>query len=245
MSTASENPILFHYTFRFEDGESHDFNLQLDRHTLQLQSEKPDVYPDWTRLDYHQCPNCPLADSHPRCPIAANLIDLTEAFDRSVSYEGVEVLLETENRHYTKQTTVQQALSSLLGIYMVTSGCPVMDKLRPLVRFHLPFANLEETTYRIISMYLTAQYLQMRRGLEPDWNLKGLVHIYEDVQQVNRHFSKRLEALHAEDASTNALAILDTFANYIAFTIDESMLDDLELVFGAYFSDEKNHGKNP
>ena len=39
--------------------------------------------------------------------------------------------------------------------------------------------------------------------------------------------------------NTNAAGILDTFANYIAFTIDESMLDDLELVFGAYFSDEK------
>ena len=128
---------------------------------------------------------------------------------------------------------------------MATSACPHLRPLKPLARFHLPFANLEETTYRIISMYLTAQYLQMRRGLAPDWDLKGLVHIYEDVQQVNRHFSRRLEALNAEDASTNALAILDTFANYIAFTIDESMLDDLELVFGAYFSDEETHGKKP
>ena len=246
MSAAKEDPILFHYTFRFEEGESRDFTLRLDRRTLQLQTDEPADYPDWTRLSFHQCPNCPLAaDAQPRCPIAANLVDLTDAFDHSVSYDEVEVLLETENRHYTKQTTVQQALSSLLGIYMVTSGCPIMDKLRPLVRFHLPFANLEETTYRIISMYLTAQYLQMRRGTEPDWDLKGLVHIYEDVQQVNRSFSKRLEELNAEDASTNALAILDTFANYIAFTIDESMLDDLELVFSAYFSDEGTHGKSP
>jgi hypothetical protein len=242
MNADAEKPILFDYTFRFLDGETNNFTLQLDRRSLRLRSPQRQNLPDWTRLSYAQCPNCPLqADQTPHCPIAVNMVDLTTVFDRTISYDKVEVHLATENRHYTKNTSVQQALSSLLGIYMVTSGCPIMDKLRPLVRFHLPFATLEETAYRIISMYLTAQYLQMRRGGTPDWQLSDLVNIYEEVQVVNRHFSKRLEPITARDSSTNALAILDTFANYIAFTIDESMLDDLELVFSAYF----DHGDSP
>lgn len=239
MDAAPQPPINFNYTFRFKDSTAKSFHIELDRKTLQIRLPAVKEHPDWTALGYYQCPNCPLKTAeHPRCPIATNMVDLTNSFSEVVSYEEVEVHLETENRQYTKMTSIQQALSSLLGIYMVTSGCPVMDKLRPLVRFHLPFATLDETVYRIISMYLTAQYLLWRRGQEPDWELKNLVGIYEEVQIVNQHFCRRLNHITAEDASINALAILDTFANYIAFTIDESMLDDLELVFGAYIGDE-------
>tara|TARA_B100000686_G_scaffold86198_1_gene93073 strand:- start:90 stop:251 length:162 start_codon:yes stop_codon:yes gene_type:complete len=48
----------------------------------------------------------------------------------------------TDERCYVEHTTMTEAVSSLLGIYMVTSGCPVMDKLRPMVRFHLPLATV-------------------------------------------------------------------------------------------------------
>lgn len=30
---------------------------------------------------------------------------------------------------------------------MVTSNGPVIDKLRPMVKFHVPFGSLEETVY--------------------------------------------------------------------------------------------------
>ena len=53
---------------------------------------------------------------------------------------------------------------SLIGIYMVTSGCPIMDKLRPMARFHLPFASTEETIYRAISTYLLGQYFLEQKG---------------------------------------------------------------------------------
>jgi Domain of unknown function (DUF6901) len=51
-------------------------------------------------------------------------------------------------RSYFKKTTMQKGIVSLLGILLVSSGCPVMAKLRPMVRFHLPFASMLATTFR-------------------------------------------------------------------------------------------------
>ena len=40
---------------------------------------------------------------------------------------------------------------------MATAGCPWTDRLRPMARFHLPFANEAETVYRSVSMYLLSR----------------------------------------------------------------------------------------
>lgn len=65
----------------------------------------------------------------------------------------------TEERTYSKDTLLQQGLASLLGIVMTTSGCPVLEPLKPMVRFHLPFATLTETVYRMVSMCLVGPSL--------------------------------------------------------------------------------------
>ena len=109
-----------------------------------------------------------------------------------------------------------------------------MDKLRPMVRHHLPFASEEETTYRALSMYLLAQYFLYKRGIEPDMALKNLVRIYEDVQIVNKTFPKRLSNIKLEDANVNALVILNCFADSVTFSITKEMLEDIEILFAAY-----------
>jgi hypothetical protein len=233
-----EQPISYNYRFRLADGTSQEFAVQVESRTLALVPSQRQDYPAWSALACHQCPNCPLRpEQHPHCPIAANLVDLVEFFREAMSYDEVDVQIETEQRRYTKHTSVQQALSSLLGIYMVTSGCPVMDRLRPMVRFHLPFATLEETAYRVISMYLVAQYFRRKRGLRPDWELKGLVPIYEEVQTVNKSFLQRLEALKGNDANANALVILDSFAGYVTFSLNTDLLDEFEEIFRPYLED--------
>ena len=117
---------------------------------------------------------------------------------------------------------------------MVTSGCPVLDMLRPMVRFHLPFATPTETTYRAVAMYLMAQFFLHRNGQKPDWELDDLVRVYGEVQAVNQGFSQRLREISSEDASSNALNILDCFASFIVLSIDEDMLSNFESLFTAY-----------
>jgi hypothetical protein len=115
----------------------------------------------------------------------------------------------------------------MMGIRMVSSGCPVMGKLKPMLHFHLPFATLEETQVRALSIYLLAQYVKNKKGGEPDWEMDGLVKIYEDIRVLNLNVSRKIADLEDKDTSINSLVILNNFADYVTFTIDEFMIDDL------------------
>src|SRR5207237_8677760 len=116
------------------------------------------------------------------------------------------------------------------AINVVWMDCPVCGKLDPLLRVHLPFGTMEETVYRALSMYLTAQYLLMRQGKTPDWDLRKLVEIYRAVNDVNRGISNRLASASEEDANTNAVVILSAYAEMIPFSI-ERHLAELEYIF--------------
>jgi hypothetical protein len=103
-----------------------------------------------------------------------------------------------------------------------------------MVRFHLPFATIEETKYRAISMYLLAQYFLYQHGSQPDWDLKKLAEAYENVRIVNESFCKRLRTIKGKDANLNALVVLDIFADSVNFSIDSRMVDDLDYLFKGY-----------
>ncbi len=122
-------------------------------------------------------------------------------------------------RTYGQETSIQNGLSSLLGIYMVASGCPIMDYLRPMVRFHLPFATTLETTYRSVSMYLIAQYFRSKRGLSADWKLEKLDDLYKKIAKVNKGLWGRLSKASTFDANTNAIVMLNTFGDAIRFSM--------------------------
>lgn len=228
--------ITFEYRFTIGSGLEKRFTIRLDHESLSVIPAEKSSYPEWTELKFHQCPTCPLKEEqHKYCPIAANLADVVESFKDSISHDKADILVQTEARGYVKQTTLQDGVSSIVGIYMVTSGCPVMDKLRPMVRTHLPFATVDETIYRVLSMYLLAQYFLWKRGKQPDWELTKLVNIYSDVENVNKHFRERLSAIKVTDATVNALVNLNCFADFAAFSIEEHRLDEVELLFRAYF----------
>ncbi|MBI2083037.1 MAG: hypothetical protein HYT76_05655 [Deltaproteobacteria bacterium] len=224
--------IRFRYLFQFKDGSKKEFVVSLDEETLDLinpQREKP---PEWTRLGFHQCPNCPLSEVRsPYCPVALNLSDLIQSFKDCLSFEEAEIRIETAERGYFKQASLQKGISSLMGIYMVTSGCPVLGSLKPMVRFHLPFASLEETQYRVLSMYLLSQFIQYRNKKEPDWDLKGLEKIYDEIEIVNKAFSERLTSVLEQDAVANAVAILNVFAQSISFALDKNAFKKIEKIF--------------
>lgn len=230
------NVISLRYRFIFGRGLEKRIDVKLDKKTLNLIPTTRASYPKWTELTFFRCPNCPLdEDQYQWCPIAINIVGLVDCFRVMISYKEVDVLIQSEERTYVKHTTLQQGISSLVGIYMVTSGCPIMEKLKPMVSSHLPFATLRETQYRAMSMYLLAQYFLYRRGREPDWELKNLVKIYDDVQVVNKGFAKRLGQIRIRDATLNALVKLDMFAKHVTVSINRDVLDEMECLFNAYF----------
>jgi len=233
----SENPppIRIAYRFTFTDGRVRDFALTLDRETLQVLAPPREHYPEWTALAYKKCPNCPLDEAqHPRCPVAANLVDVVEAFGDVRSFDEVDVSVEVPERRYLKRAPVQQALSAMIGVLTVASGCPVLNKLRPMLETHLPFMSPEESTYRMIAMYLLAQYFRDKQGLEADWDLDQLVELLEECRQTNAALVRRLQTLGINDATLNALAELNTMGEITSLTIEDD-LKRLEKIFGDHY----------
>lgn len=207
----------------------------LGRETLRFMTKDVSAPPVWTELHYNQCSVCTLDEVQNRyCPIALNLVNINEAFKDSYSYEDVSVSVLTDERRYAKDTSLQEGLSALLGIIMVTSGCPVMEYLKPMARFHLPFATLIETVFRMSSMYFMAQFFLGLKGKPVDMSLDGLKKIYTEVSEVNRDFSQRLADAASKDAHINALVNLDCFATIIPLQAEET-LKEIESYFSVYF----------
>ncbi|MBI5463976.1 MAG: hypothetical protein HY966_03350 [Ignavibacteriales bacterium] len=221
------------YSFRFEDGRTKEFTIELDAQTLNLVRRNEPSPREWTRLQYAKCENCQLSPDHEHCPVALNLVEVIEFFSDAHSFEPAQVSVATEERGYTKKTTVQKGLSSMMGIMMPASGCPTLDKLRPMVRFHLPFSSPLETFYRSISMYLTAQFFRMKAEKSADWSLDDHLHVYKDVALVNRGIANRLTVASKADANLNAIVILHSIGDGIQYFI-ETELEELRNLFKAY-----------
>jgi hypothetical protein len=225
-------PFVIHYEFRLPGAVKVEFEIRLDPRTLVNVEPPPPVMPEWARLSFHKCPNCPLQDgASVACPVALRLSDVVPRFAQMFSFDKVSARVTVPERAYVREDLpIQVALSSLLGVFMVTSGCPVLAKLRAMVRFHLPFAAELETITRAASMYLLEQYFVKERGGTPDWTLAGLVDIYRATGSVNRTFAQRIRAAAPKDANVNALIRLDTFARAMPDTI-ENQLDELGFLF--------------
>jgi uncharacterized protein DUF6901 len=235
MSKNNEN-LTIRYKFSFENGLTKEFVVTLDGKTLHILSNPQATPPaEWTLLQFNKCPNCPLDEKkYPQCPIAANMVDVVNFFKDLVSYEKTYMMIESGNRNFIGKVSLQEGIKSLVGVYMVTSGCPIMDHLRPMLRVHLPFPNMEESVYRLISMYLLAQYFVFREGKRPDWEMRKLLSLCNEIQTVNRSFFKRLRGLKVKDASLNALVALDSIAAYTASFLEDNNLDDMKSLFKVY-----------
>lgn len=225
------------YRFHSPDGDVREFLINLQRPGLLLVSpSSAHSLPAWTALAHHQCANCPLDPAvHAHCPIAVHLVPVIEAFADVLSHEESDVVVITPSRTYSARTKNTLAVGSLIGIYMAASGCPIMDKLRPMVLTHTPFATTEESIYRSMATYLMAQYFLHRRGTDADWSLERFPDFFEQVDIVNRHFVKRLTTVVEKDVSLNALVLLNCFAAATRRTITHERFDELEQMFSAYF----------
>jgi hypothetical protein len=217
------------YEFVFRNGKKYVYPLKLNKRTISLVAEWKRPPPAWTRLEHFQCTVCPLTrEKNPYCPIAANIAELVNDFREIHSTENVRISVYTSERTYMKVAPVQKGLSSIFGMIMATSNCPVMNFLKPMARYHLPFSTGEETIIRSVSMYLLTQYIVAKKSGQPDLSLENLERAYSMVQRVNRGICSRIATAIQErqgqgDAANNAIVILDTFSQLLQIAIEEKV----------------------
>lgn len=229
------SPIDIHYRFHFDESAPVEFAVSLDPYTLLNRAPLPQRPPAWAELGYERCPNCTLDPRvHPWCPTAAHLVAPIEIFSKIPSFARTRIEVEIPERTFSKHCSVQEGLSSLFGIYMTSSGCPILRALRPMVRFHLPFASREETVFRAAATWLIGQYLrEAGDGETREISLRGLSERYRQIGLVNAAFSRRIQAAAEMDASLNAIVLLDCFAKTAPLSI-ENGLRDMRAIFSAW-----------
>lgn len=220
----------FIYRFEFETGIVKEFKIEVSIDTMTTINKNVQNPPDWTRLKNFKCSHCPLdEEKHLYCPLALSLVDTISEFNNNNSFDRVNITVVTNKRKYYQETDLQSGIGSYLGIVMVASGCPIMKKLSPLLHFHLPFATLEETEIRVFSLYLLAQVIKLKEGKEPDWEMINLNKLYDDIITLNHNVSKKIANLESKDANINSIVLLNSFADFVSFTLNEKLINELSV----------------
>jgi hypothetical protein len=219
------------YRFDLPDGSAKTLELTFDAVDFKMLKVPPGPPPFWTELAFSRCANCPLDDvRNPHCPAALQLASALEPLKALVSFDTVGVTVTQAERTVYAKTSAQQAMSSVIGLIMATSGCPWTDHLRPMARFHLPFASESETVYRSICMFLLARAIA---GTGEADGFAALEALYENLHVVNRDMSRRLGAATRTDPARNAMALLDAYTTLLPAALERS-LDELRPLFDAW-----------
>lgn len=223
-------PITYEYCFSFPNGSTKEFVIELDNTTLLLLPQEQQ-FAKWAELPYNQCSCCPLEiETYTYCPIAANLSELVMTFKDTASYETCHVSCNTAERTISKDTIVQEGLSSIMGIIMATSGCPIMEILKPMARYHLPFATVDEAMFRSVSVYLLRQYFVFLKRGESDFHLENVKDYYSKIEIVNSGILNRIKQATKLDADRNAIVILNCLAQILYLELDDN-LQSLQYIF--------------
>lgn len=224
----------FLYKLRFPDGKLIEFPIFIDKFSCTLIPTSEISHPDWTELEYQQCSNCTLVKTtSPYCPLAANLMPVLRLCSSVASYQTLNLEVSTPERIISGDTSMQRALSTILGLVMATSPCPHTEFLKPMAHFHLPLASEEETIYRATSMYLLAQYFRRKDGLDFSMELDQLTAIYQNLQTINKALAKRLRLAANEDATVNAVILLDLLSQAVTWSIEDG-LEEIRYLFKGY-----------
>lgn len=223
------------YRFDLPDGSTKTLEFTFGASDFRMHQEAAENAPFWTELGFSRCANCPLEElKNTHCPAALHMAPAVEPLKALVSFDTVGVTVTTLERTVYAETSAQQAMSSVLGLIMATSGCPWTDHLRPMARFHLPFASEAETLYRSISMFLLAREMS---GAEGRGGFTALEELYRNLHVVNRDMSRRLGAATRTDPARNALALLDSYTTLLPAALDGSFAD-LKPLFDAWQTKE-------
>ncbi|EIJ42856.1 hypothetical protein BegalDRAFT_1988 [Beggiatoa alba B18LD] len=217
------------YTFTMDDGKVLNYKVEFYRPREHLLEQ--DKYPHWTLLEFHQCPNCPLQKSHySHCPPAIDAYEILLGFADIISCHEVDIHVKTPEREYFKRTDAQTGLRAIIGFVMASSACPLLSKMRGMAYYHLPFASLDETVFRVTASYMLEQYYNHKKNRAVDLDFTNLKQRFKETQTVNYHFLERIRAATEADSNLNVLATLFTISSMLSLSL-ERHLKDIEYLF--------------
>jgi len=209
------------YRITLDDEHEFSYRIELER---QYDAQMAAQTPRWTRLENNRCSNCPLNPAqYSHCPAAVDLHRVIEDFRGLPAFKKVSVQVRTPEREYIKHAGLEEGLRALLGVIMATSACPLLGKLKPMAQQHLPFASNQEFILRAVSLYLMRQYFNFREGRHADWELKGLVKQFQQLQLVNQAFWQRIHETCDGDSNLKAFLSFFSMASSMSYSLEAQL----------------------
>ena len=201
-----ENTTIF-YHFEMEDGLARAFEVAVNRSMTPRKGTAT-----WTQLKHHKCSVCPLREQNfSHCPAAVDIEVVVTAFNDLLNHDDVHVVVSLPNgREVHRDCKPAEALSSLLGLILASSACPILSQLKGLALHHLPFASADESMSRFVGAYLIGQYHEAQQGRAASWDLDGLKSFLKQLASLNRDLIKRLEVASAHNPSLVGIRLLLT-----------------------------------
>lgn len=210
--------------YRITLDDEHAFNYKIELQRDRLNTTQLTELHDWTRLEHHQCSNCPLSkDQYSHCPAAADLQTVVEDFRGLPAFKKAWVHVCTGEREYSKMVHLEEGLRSLLGVIMATSECPILAQLKPMAKNHLPFASNSEFALRTISMYLMRQLFNARDGKDSDWELTELTNDFKALQLVNQALWHRIHDACAGDTNLKAFLSFFSMSSSMTYSLETQL----------------------
>lgn len=209
------------YRITLDDEHEFSYRIELER---QYDPQIAGQTPRWTRLENNRCSNCPLNPAqYSHCPAAVDLHRVIEDFRGLPAFKKVSVQVRTPEREYIKHAGLEEGLRALLGVIMATSACPLLGRLKPMAQQHLPFASNQEFILRAVSLYLMRQYFNFREGRHADWELKGLVKQFQQLQLVNQAFWQRIHETCDGDSNLKAFLSFFSMASSMSYSLEAQL----------------------
>lgn len=220
------------YTFTLDEGKVLRYKIDFDRPRAEILDNAN--YPEWTRLEFQKCGNCPLKSTeYSHCPVAIDAKEIILGFKEILSCSTTDVQVITPERDYFKRCDAQTGLRALIGFVMATSACPILSRMRGMAHYHLPFASIDEIVFRVTTSYLLTQLYLYKDGQQPDWDLIGLKQHYEDMQTLNYDFLQRIRVATEADTNLDVLATLFSISSLLSMNLEQH-LEKLKPLFSEW-----------
>ena len=97
----------------------------------------------------------------------------------------------------------------------------------------MPFASNQEFILRTVSLYLMRQYYNMREGRHADWELKGLIRHYQQLQLVNQAFWQRILDTCEGDSNLKAFLSFFSMASSLSYSLETQLQKIRPMVMSA------------
>jgi hypothetical protein len=157
-----------------------------------------------------------------RCPVAVNLAVPIEGMGGRRSGEPARVEISTAAGTFSVKGGVSTIFAPLFKLVMLTSGCPVLDRLRPLAASRLPMIWTRIGLGDLAGNYLVEQSRKERAGGPPDWRLELFAGFLKQVSRVAGALTERVREAGPSDGPVNAaLSVVATMElAHMQFTRD-------------------------